>query len=412
MSDGNGSTAIELAKPVDLMPALSINESKHRRDQMVQFVQAIMVPQVDFGKIPGTDKDTLLKPGAEKLCTFFGLTKRFTIEAKVEDWTGKDHGGEPFFYYLYRCQLYRGDKLIAESDGSANSWETKYRYRNAQRVCPDCGKATIIKGKAEYGGGFICFAKKGGCGAKYLPDDPKITGQNVGRVPNPDVADQVNTLQKMAQKRALVGTTLLAVNASEFFTQDVEDMQPVTANGGDDVIDSEVVDHKPRGRRVVEEEPDLSDDRVFQPMLGDAFRARGFTEPQGEAAIKDMLARGYKVESLADLDAGQRAGMLQYIAAGKADKYTKIQRGIQEPTETPPTDALPRNCQYEQICEIALEHKPKDLDAGDAVRGFESWLKTAISKKWDKVSRDEQERVFRGIKAGEPWAMAPVESNV
>jgi phage recombination protein Bet len=166
------------------------------------------------------------------------------------------------------------------------------------------------------------------------------------------------------------------------------------------------------GDHYDDEEPDLADDKTFMPMLGDAFRARGFTEPQGEAAIKDMLARGYKVESLADLDAGQRAGMLQYIAAGKADKYMKIQRGIQEPTETPPTDALPRNCQYEQICEIALEHKPKDLDAGDAVRGFESWMKTAISKKWDKVSRDEQERVFRGIKAGEPWAMAPVESNV
>jgi hypothetical protein len=30
----------------------------------------------------------------------------------------------------------------------------------------------------------------------------------------------VNTIQKMAQKRALVAATLLAVNASEFFTQD------------------------------------------------------------------------------------------------------------------------------------------------------------------------------------------------
>ncbi|HEX8684304.1 MAG TPA: hypothetical protein VF707_18455, partial [Ardenticatenaceae bacterium] len=48
--------------------------------------------------------------------------------------------------------------------------------------------------------------------------------QVVGLVPNPDIADQVNTVQKMAQKRALVQATLLAVNASEFFTQDVEDM--------------------------------------------------------------------------------------------------------------------------------------------------------------------------------------------
>jgi hypothetical protein len=33
----------------------------------------------------------------------------------------------------------------------------------------------------------------------------------------------VNTIQKMAQKRALVAATLIATSASEFFTQDVED---------------------------------------------------------------------------------------------------------------------------------------------------------------------------------------------
>jgi hypothetical protein len=43
------------------------------------------------------------------------------------------------------------------------------------------------------------------------------------RIPNPDVADVVNTIQKMAQKRALVAATLIATSASEFFTQDVED---------------------------------------------------------------------------------------------------------------------------------------------------------------------------------------------
>jgi len=43
------------------------------------------------------------------------------------------------------------------------------------------------------------------------------------RIPNPDGADVVNTIQKMAQKRALVAATLLATSASEFFTQDVED---------------------------------------------------------------------------------------------------------------------------------------------------------------------------------------------
>ena len=44
------------------------------------------------------------------------------------------------------------------------------------------------------------------------------------RIPNPEVADLVNTIQKMAQKRAVVAATLIATSASEFFTQDVEDI--------------------------------------------------------------------------------------------------------------------------------------------------------------------------------------------
>jgi hypothetical protein len=50
------------------------------------------------------------------------------------------------------------------------------------------------------------------------------------RIPNPDVADVVNTIQKMAQKRALVAATLIATSASEFFTQDVEDADSLGRN--------------------------------------------------------------------------------------------------------------------------------------------------------------------------------------
>ena len=207
-----------------VMPIMDRGAAKVRYQAMVDFVGDIMRENTDYGIVPGTgNKPTLLKPGAEKLTTFFGLSKRFVLVEKVEDWTGKDHGGEAFFYYLYRCQLYRGDLLIAECDGSANSWESKYRYRKAERVCPQCGEAAIIKGKQEYGGGWLCFKKRGGCGAKFRDGDTVIEAQEVGRVPNPDPADVVNTLQKMSQKRALVGATLLAVNGSDYFTQDVED---------------------------------------------------------------------------------------------------------------------------------------------------------------------------------------------
>src|SRR5262245_39966280 len=118
------------------LPVLSITEAVQRRCAIIEFVQQVMKPGVDFGTIPGTPKPTLLKPGAEKLCTLFGLTSRFQILQSIEDWMGEQHDDEPFFYYLYHCQLWRDDLLIAEGDGSCNSFEQKYRYREAQRVCP------------------------------------------------------------------------------------------------------------------------------------------------------------------------------------------------------------------------------------------------------------------------------------
>lgn len=205
------------------MPALSIHQAVQRFNAVVEFVRTVMREGVDYGVIPGTDKHTLLKPGAEKLCTLFGLTSRFEIIRSVEDWTGENHSGEPFFFYLYRCQLWRGDRVISEGDGSCNSWEQKYRYREAQRKCAACGQAAIIRGKDEFGGGWLCFRKRGGCGAKFDIEDPVITGQQAGRVTNENIADQVNTIQKMSQKRALIAATLLAVNGSEFFTQDNEE---------------------------------------------------------------------------------------------------------------------------------------------------------------------------------------------
>lgn len=207
------------------LPVMPMAIALQRRSAIVEFAKQIMVKDTDYGIIPGTGtKPSLLKPGAEKLCSFFGLAPVFVPVETIEDWTGIDHDNEAFFLYRYRCELFRNGNMIGSGVGSCNSWESKYRYRSGERVCPHCGKATIIKGKVEFGGGWLCFAKKGGCGAKFDDNDPAIINQSVGKVKNPDPADVVNTIDKMAQKRALVAATLIAVNASEFFTQDVEDM--------------------------------------------------------------------------------------------------------------------------------------------------------------------------------------------
>jgi hypothetical protein len=210
----------------DLMPVLDITRAVQRRNFMVEVTRKLMVAGVDYGVIPGTgSKPTLLKPGAERLCTLFGLSQRLQEKAVIEDWTGEAYGGEAFFYYRYLIRLIRNHITLGEGIGSCNSREIKFRYRQAERQCPECGNAAIIKGKEEYGGGWVCFHKKGGCGAKFKDGDEQIEAQTVGRVLNPDIADSVNNMQKMAHKRALVAAVLIATNASEFYSQDLEDME-------------------------------------------------------------------------------------------------------------------------------------------------------------------------------------------
>lgn len=214
-----------VSRPMSLaMPEMDVETAVERFQKLGQFVKTIMRPDTDYGIIPGTTKPTLLKPGAEKLCTFFGLTKEEVILDKEMDWTGKDHGGEPFFYFHYQIRLFRHGQLIAEADGSANSWESKHRYRQGEYKCPECGKETIRRSKEEKGGGYYCWSKLGGCGKQFPRGDRSIESQDVGKKKNPDPADLVNTIQKVAYKRALVAVTLVAVNASEYFTQDIEDL--------------------------------------------------------------------------------------------------------------------------------------------------------------------------------------------
>lgn len=217
-----------------IMPAADIATALHRYQAVKDFIGAVLKSGVDYAPVPGTDKPTLKKPGAEKMSSLFGFTPDFIDIQTVEDWTGQEHGGEAFFYYRQKCNLYRDSKLVASADGSCNSWEKKYRYRQAQRTCPECGKAAIFKSKNKPE--WYCWAKKDGCGATFPISDPRIVDQESGQVPNPDVADQVNTILKMAQKRAFVAAILIATNTSDYFTQDLDDF--VTAEYREEVIES------------------------------------------------------------------------------------------------------------------------------------------------------------------------------
>jgi hypothetical protein len=253
MNEKTQGTALAV-RAQDFLPVFDTGLAIERRNAITEFVKKLMIEDTDYGTIPGVNKPTLLKPGAEKLVTFFGLSPEFITTAEVEDWTGEAHKGEQFFYYRYKCRLTRDGRLIGEGEGSANSWEVKYRYRwvMEDQVPPRLDKSTLQKrdssisefdfaiDKAETTGPYgkpaehwqrfrdAIAAKTALFGNKLTKSGKPLSAWTIPaiayRVPNTEAADVVNTLQKMAQKRALVAAVLIGVNASEFFTQDVEDM--------------------------------------------------------------------------------------------------------------------------------------------------------------------------------------------
>lgn len=183
-----------------------------RKELVDELIRANMVQGVDYGKIPGTNKDTLYKGGAEQLAGWFGYSIRFPDDRKRvhEDWEGG------VFAYHYVCEVVdrgTGD-VVAECEGSCNSRESKYGYRWAFES--EVKEMELDPTKLE---------KKTRKSKK-----PPHREYDVYKVRNAEPYDLVNTLQKMAQKRAMVGAILIATAQSGRFTQDVEDM-PASLRG-------------------------------------------------------------------------------------------------------------------------------------------------------------------------------------
>ncbi len=213
----NGEDLIRYQPGRTLTPVMDLTLAKSRLAEFQRFVDEYMVKDEDYGQIPGTPKPTLYKPGADKLCELYGLSDSYKILNRLVDF---DSG---LFDYEIECELSRDGLVIATGLGCCSSFEGKYRWRDSKRICPQCQKDTIIKGKEEYGGGWLCYKKTGGCGAKFDENDPAIMDQVIGRVENDDLATIKNTVFKIAKKRAKIDATLSATRSAGRFTQDTGD---------------------------------------------------------------------------------------------------------------------------------------------------------------------------------------------
>lgn len=286
-----------------LVPAASLQQVLATYQWKKEFIENVLRDGVDFGTTPGTgEKPSLKKPGAEKMASFFGLTPVFEDVEKVEDWTGEQHGGESFFYYRQKCKLYRGERLIATADGSCNSWEKKYRYRwVSEYEIPAGFDRSTLRTQGGKTSEFVFAIDKAETGGKYGKpaeywkrwNDAIANGtataikrktskgtmmdawemdSTVYAVPNKDVAEQVNTILKMAQKRALVAVVLIATNASDYFTQDIDDF----VSG--DIVEATVVHPAPAAHAPSPES--------INQETGEATPAIELIDPHSDIAAK------------------------------------------------------------------------------------------------------------------------------
>lgn len=221
---------------------LTVQDLVDRKRKILDVMNAVMIEGEHYGKIPGCgDKPALFKSGAEVLATTFGLAPRFKVT--------KTDLGNGHREIEVTCELVTigNGTLVGEGLGSCSTMESKYRWRQGQRTCPSCGSTAILKSKDKPE--WFCWRKKNGCGATFGVNDPAIAGQSIDRVENPDIADQYNTVLKMAKKRAQVDATLTATGASDLLTQDIEDLPPASADydrprndNRRDAVDAEVVE--------------------------------------------------------------------------------------------------------------------------------------------------------------------------
>lgn len=203
------------------------------RERLQTVMRSMMRPATHYGEIPGTTKPgekpklNLLKPGGEVLRQMFRLVAEPIVNIIYGD-------GETAPRVTVECRtLIHMDTIdgpvVAVGVGACTSWERKYRYRRGDRLCPECGKATIRRStfpdKITGVKGWYCYAKVGGCSAQFGATDQAIVEQQIGEVENPDQLDQLNTIVKMAKKRSVIDATIEATASSDLLTQDMEDTE-------------------------------------------------------------------------------------------------------------------------------------------------------------------------------------------
>lgn len=185
---------IAKAKPLEKQEL--IDQVKLIKDVLM----AVMEPGIHYDIIPGTDKPSLLKPGAEMIL----LTFRIGIEIITTDFSERANNMIGYRVIVRGIHQPTG-VIVGEGTGSCSTDEEKYKWRGV-----------ASNEEWEYVGATNRRIKFG----KGRNGQPGWSAQQV----RTSAADLDNTVLKMAKKRGMVDLALTCTAASQFFGQDIEDL--------------------------------------------------------------------------------------------------------------------------------------------------------------------------------------------
>ena len=121
--------------------ALSVQDVRQQVGLIQHILKEVMQPNQHYGVIPGTEKPSLLKAGAEKLCLTFRLDPQYEVTQERDGL---------HLTVTSKCTLFHipSGQRFGSGMGSCSTRESKYAYRKATRKCPKCGWAWISRTKA------------------------------------------------------------------------------------------------------------------------------------------------------------------------------------------------------------------------------------------------------------------------
>lgn len=178
-----------------------VERERALRSVVIEYFKSQLREGHHYYNLPGQGanrKPALAKEGGLNLCSLFEVVPE--PDEPKETFSKDGH-------YSVRLRVHlrslRTGQIVATGDGSCSTRESKYAYRWVwdREVPSEIDKETLPKRRLK---------TKNGSATQY-------------RFANADLADQYNTVLKMADKRATVAAALKLPLVSELFTQDLEE---------------------------------------------------------------------------------------------------------------------------------------------------------------------------------------------